>query len=697
MHSSRAGVGVGVSLAHRKIKPRYGSRRDLQAAGEIVGGQPESILPEQAIGAPENFMHPLLLRVEALGSQSFSRACPSGTSSSIISRRLRHFQPGHLRDSDDQLHPLRTTQHHELTQATHEDSGDNFRPSSAVRVQRTFTPARLPSAPRTPPARERVLLALQQKNPDKLLHAFLQACRQTEFIKSIPLTTFTAIFRLLDPRFFVRTYLDLHHEISAGCTAQLGIKPIQDIFAKYVRSLGEITRRRRLAGYKLGIIDYTFLLKCASAVGDGDVAEGLWRDMKWDGVVPDATCYNHFFAAKCWSGLYHPARRHRIRIIPYHMLMREAERPKEGSFGFQAGSQMGVKEEILQEFDRMVQSGLLGDERTFTLLMTAMAREGDTNGVKAILNKVWRVDVDAILGDQEAAQQPVWEYPKTSPLHPGPDLLMTVAHVFGCNNDVPTAIRIVDHISRAYSITIPLHVWSHLLEWAFILAVPRWKTRKQDPGRLPKRAVSGLWQTMVGEPYNIRPTMPMYNREIKNLANRAMLKQMLELMEEGRLLYLRSIQKYRRSRVEYLHAKRLYRTHRSVLRSTTPIDKLWRKVQYNEIVKKRNMLFVKRWVRFLFARQGGWRWFGSHMGRGKDAYTRRKLPRLIDQWRAFLPKFIRYNTPEGYVKFNSRPTNVTRYRYFYPDELAPKKVVRYLYNYRQPRETLPEADLAAEV
>ncbi|KAI9770360.1 MAG: hypothetical protein M1835_006564 [Candelina submexicana] len=556
----------------------------------------------------------------------------------------------------------------EIPTSIHKYRSEKAESATSAEPQRTVSNTQLQPAIKAPNAHERVFLALRQKNPDKLLNAFLAVSKDIEFIRSIPPATFTSIFRLLDPDFFVQPFHNLHHEISGAHTAQLGIQPIQDIFAKYVKNIGEITRVRRLAGSKLGITDYTFLLNCARAVGDGNVAEGLWRDMKWDGVVPGTTCYNHYFAAKCWSGMFHPVRRHKIRVIPYHMVMRISKTPRDGFDGHILGLKRGIKATILQEFEKMVQSGLLGDEKTFTLLMTAMAREGDTNGCKAILNKVWGVDVDGILKGEEAASQAVKEYPKTSPLRPGTDLLMTVAHVYGCNNDIPTALRLVDHISRGYSIPIPLDVWSHLLEWTFVLAVPRYGPRKHEKdgastGKLPKKAVTSLWETMTAEPYRVRPTMPMYNREVKNLANRDMLKQMLQRMEEGRLLYLRSIQDHRRSRVEYLRALKLYRKHRVVLRSTTPIDKLRRDVEYNAIIKRRNLFFIKRWVRLLMRGRGGFKW--SHAGRGKDAYTRRRLPNLIDEWRAFLPEFVIYKTPEGVVKFNSRPENIIRYRFHY--------------------------------
>ncbi len=389
-----------------------------------------------------------------------------------------------------------------------------------------------------------------------------------------------------------------------------------------------------------------------------------------DGITPDTTCYNHYLAALCWSGMFYPVSRHKVRVIPYHMVMRTTGPVREGFDNYTVGPEVGIKAKMLREFDNMVRSGLLGDEKTFALLMTGMAREGDLNGCKAILNKVWDIDLGALLGSY--GTQVVKEYPKTSPLRPGPDLLMAIAHVWGCNNDIPTALRLVDHVSQGYSIPIPLEVWAHLQEWTFVLAVPRFGPRKLDSdgastGKLPKRAVSSLWETMTNEPYNVRPSMPMYNREIKNLTSRDMLKQMLQLMEGARQLYLRSIQKYRRSQEAYRRARALWRSHRLVLRSTKPIDKLRREVEYNAIIKRRNLFFIKRWVRLLITYRGGFKW---RAGRGYDPYTRRVLPSLIDTWRAFLPELVYYNTPDGHVMFNSRPKNVVRYRYYYSEKPA---------------------------
>ncbi|KAI7560298.1 hypothetical protein KC317_g9815, partial [Hortaea werneckii] len=165
-------------------------------------------------------------------------------------------------------------------------------------------------------------------------------------------------------------------------------------------------------------------------------------------------------------------------------------------------------------------------------------------------------------GGNEKASNPdnFIRYPSTSPLHPTPSLLTTLAHAYGINNAIPTALKVIDHFSRCYALSIPHATWSELLEWTFVLSVPRTGQKAHHDGtragQLPLSAVGDLWETMTGgttttmkadgegeverKGYNVQPDMRMYDYLVKNLVLRDMGPEILDRMREGRDLYLRS-------------------------------------------------------------------------------------------------------------------------------------------------------------
>ena len=140
----------------------------------------------------------------------------------------------------------------------------------------------------------------------------------------------------------------------------------------------------------------------------------------------------------------------------------------------------------------------MADSRAFCLLITALAKEGDLVGVKSILKQAWDVDADKPVDVDEDPGRPNG-LSRQSPLVPDDRVLWTIANIFGSNNDIPAALRVVDYISRRYSISIPLRVWDGLLMWTYVLSVRRsWKVMSDTDwagtalGKLPLQAVESV-------------------------------------------------------------------------------------------------------------------------------------------------------------------------------------------------------------
>ncbi|KAI9851510.1 MAG: hypothetical protein M1838_003464 [Thelocarpon superellum] len=465
-------------------------------------------------------------------------------------------------------------------------------------------------------AQAQLVSALRIGEPNRLLRAVRTAVDDASLIKSIPRTTFTEILRALDPQHFIEPYKRIHKDMSPATVSLIEAKPIRVLFAEFVSVIGRLAQTRREAGWSLGIADYTLLLKCAEAVGNGTAAETLWHDMKRDGIAPDTPCYNHYISARCWSGASDPSERHHLRVTPHHLKMRNAPHPPKGFAGYKIG-EGGIKQEVGSVLQEMVDRGVVGDETTYSTLITAMAREGDVSGIKAVLKQVWQLDID------EEAPGPPPPLAATSPLHPTSTLLYAIAHGLGSNNDIPLALKAVDTLSRAYDVAIPIEIWETLLEWTFVLSIPRRKSRRHDgtaTGLLPLQSVQSLWTTMTSAPYHIRPSMAMYNVYIKNLFLRGMPRLAEEQMQEGLRLYLRG-----RSRP---------RVGLGEGAESGPA----------RLERRRNALYIRRWVRLLL---------GTRAALRSEAYNweRRAVPDLIGRWHRFLPKQVAYRSSGGRVGF----------------------------------------------
>ncbi|KAL9121032.1 MAG: hypothetical protein Q9187_002418, partial [Circinaria calcarea] len=400
---------------------------------------------------------------------------------------------------------------------------------------------------------EDVLDTLQEEEPQLLLKAFLQASEDPDFLRSLPATTVSEILRVFDPKHFIDPFKIIHRDLHPWQISYRhdDTRQLKDVFVDFTRAIEVLLTRWRQTGRSFGLAEYKILLNIVRATGDGETADILYRAMRMDGIQLDTTCWNYFFEARCWSHAYDPIARHKLRVIPYHMVSRlpvkRGREPRPGFGNYYTGD-TGLKTEMIKKFDIMVKRGTTADATTFSMLIVAMGREGDMAGVRSILRKVWDIDVDAILELDDDSFITNNQPSRQSPSYPTQHLLFTLAHVFGSNNELPAALRIIDYISRKYSVEIDNETWAQLFEWTFVLSTPRYKGRKSDGaqlGQLPLASVENLWNTMTSEPYNVKPTMPMYNRRIRNLWKRQMLDPMLEAMRAGKKLHNQQVKRSR--------------------------------------------------------------------------------------------------------------------------------------------------------
>ena len=400
-------------------------------------------------------------------------------------------------------------------------------------------------------AQKRISRLLESDDTPGLLKEVWNATQNEAVIASIPSATFVEILRQLDPYDDFLPFRDGYKERIPKHYSMLTPYNVMRYNKLQRRRImyWDICQRRIQVGRALTIGEYRYLLRCTRGTWDGRTASRIMKDMIASGIRPDLACYNYYFEAKCWSDSWYPEERQRLRVFPYAQKRREQTselriRPNVVLNPHNVG-QDGLKAEVTRIFTHMVEGGTVADSKAYGHLITALAREGDLQGVKAVLKRTWDVDADAINKKQDAKLGP--RLCRSSPLYPDQNLLFIVAHAFSSNNDVSTALKLVDHFSRKFSIPITQDICTELLEWAFILSTPRYKKRREDGahlGQLSVQTVENLWKVLLSGPYCCEPSLPMYDFLIRSLRRRDRLLPMLRYMLKAYEIHVKDVQEY---------------------------------------------------------------------------------------------------------------------------------------------------------
>lgn len=498
-------------------------------------------------------------------------------------------------------------------------------------------------------ARKRLLEAIRLDDPQTLLVQFWEQSRDPAILAAIPATTFSEILRLLDRRrgfvAFFREYKQWHpkHYWMLLDLDRQFYQSLQDCRTLY----HDIWRRRLSSVGHMGVPEYAGFLRLARNTWNGEAALSIMKEMLRRDVQLDAICYNLYFEARCWSDMWNPYERRLRRVIPYNQIIRQRHPNRNSADMTIKGYRIeegGLKSEVTRMFMKMIGEGTMADTTAFGHLMTALAREGDLDGVRSILRKIWDVDADATSeADNECQNESL--IPRDSPVYPNQALLFVIAHVFGSNNDVPTAVRLVDQFSRKFKVSIPYIAWSELLEWAFVLSTRRYNindVRGVELGRLPLDSVNSLWDVMISKPYCIQPGIEMYDLMIRSMWRRLKIKLMLQYVTEGVKIAQKHFQQHRNlvRMKDYLEKKGAY--------GADAKDLAYYKRRIDVAHRRRFQSFVTvhKWFKLLLSKR---RWI-IHRKHYLIVWERQGIPNVVKAlWRYRAARGVRYSAATGFV------------------------------------------------
>ncbi|PQE09103.1 ATPase expression 2 mitochondrial protein [Rutstroemia sp. NJR-2017a BVV2] len=524
---------------------------------------------------------------------------------------------------------------------------------------------------------ERLRKGLRMRDPQECFMALVELSAVTEdtteherassLLLQISPNTFSEILRLVDPVHFLGRHGELRQEFSPHYTRVLGVGTVGDhgfhqFYMKYLHHIYRIFVFRRLVNpHQPPILsDYKMLLKAARWTGNLGMANSTWKSLVKNHfstdaatkVVPDTECFNHYLATLCWSDILNPLHAHQLRTLPSNLQPRSWERPPRTLAGYRVGPVDGIKVNVSRHFREMAELGLVADVETLCILMVASGREADLTTVASILNRVWNIDVEKIMSNEQPEIQPVEGMAPDSALYPSAELLQTVAHIYGTNSDIPTAIRLVDLVSRAYSIKIPVKVWLELLQWTHVLAARhRGLTateRQVHVGQLPSSAVLNLWSIMTSEPYNVKPNMRMYDYLIGSLIMSANVGKAQPRMLEALALHKRDVNMLKRDRALWLTSSR--NNPNSMLTAKHERD-----YNYRLLRVQRNRQYLRLWFERIIHK-------GSKSMVNSKSWCHQNVPDLVRQWISYAPKVVRYQIDTGIVELRTGARELNKAR-----------------------------------
>ncbi|MCJ1427247.1 hypothetical protein MMC29_005150 [Sticta canariensis] len=323
-------------------------------------------------------------------------------------------------------------------------------------------------------ARTKFVAALRRGQPRQLLFPLLIVRTIPGFIAALPDTAILQILRLLDPNVFIKPYKLLYEYNAPNMIEHLSRTcSIEWLFFRFKKAYLLIVECLFAHRKYLDFQKYEALLKFAQVTGDGPLGTQIWKDMLKDKVKPDVVFYNYYFEALCRPNPLFPK-------DPQQRL-------------WDLSGLVAVKRSVSNMFTQMIAEGVMANTETFALLMTAYSRVGDLQSVKTILKNVWKIDVDAIIKTNKRSES--LDVHPVSALHPTPDLLFAIAHIFGSDNNIAVAMRVIDHVSHRFCIPIDGRTWLELTHQTYInarqsLSHPRWRNMRRP--KVPSKSLEVL-------------------------------------------------------------------------------------------------------------------------------------------------------------------------------------------------------------
>lgn len=401
-------------------------------------------------------------------------------------------------------------------------------------------------------------------------------------------SVFHEILRVARPSLRLRKLNEYYKHLSDADLQKARLRHIKITWTEANDLTMKLVSLREGAAHTLSPHEYGWLFEAET--GLDELTNQLLMQMRRGHIQPSRASFN---AVLKQYGVTAPAPEQRARLrhtnfnvrLPYMGLSARSEDRNQLPEGYS-----GSAAHVLSEMERYQ---IKPDEETYRALMLVYAREGNIGGINSILATTWNISLnDASATDELEPKQGIIG----SRLEPTAKLLWTIAHCFGTNNDVPTALQLIDIASKQYGIEIDESTWTELLDWTYVLSARPKGVESQiekSAGQLPWGTVHDVARLISTEPYSAKLTIV----NLKKLMARAkqqrdlgkaqiIAEQEKQILEESRAVASRSMTK-----LAMLRALHDAHPGESLSRLIRKQDAQW---QADELIRIRNHWMVRR-------------------------------------------------------------------------------------------------------
>ena len=481
------------------------------------------------------------------------------------------------------------------------------------------------------------LECLQKGTPTEVYAAVVEAKGDQQLLRSISLQTWTEILRRIDSR-----TIDLYKDLPSVIITSKGFgRPnlqLEQISQQTLDMLSDVVGIRRAAGIALDLPSYRILLQHGARTANAGASKAVWNDMLHDQIMPDLECFNARMQA----------------IIAQASITIWEVRPKYYEETLQDTMKWSLSFEVEELIEVMSkQYKIQPDTTSYVALFAAYCIEGKLKAADELLAHVWGFGHTAISTDEKFESK--FYFPPNHPLCPTKELMSTVADLFGFRNRLLLASRLIHHISDKYSIAPGRRVVFALTHWTYFHA-----------------RMSGRKAKVQGQIKGPNPGIPLaylkLPRLYRMLSSQGLTRDdpllMHLLLLNSRGLHPRGLEAFKdhlKVGMELVskQARRSQKSTRQLLNVTGLPPGLAsietrRERAHMDLLNKRSrdlrQAYIYRWLRVAIS--GGIPDSARLSPQEKAAELDRQLrgiPHLVGLFRNYLPSWVRYPTPTGYV------------------------------------------------
>lgn len=478
----------------------------------------------------------------------------------------------------------------------------------------------------------------------RTLHA-INDSNSSSSLASLTDDEFSTVLDIIRPQALLGDKLEIQLSMRPRTVNFLHLPDLDQIIGEYLTLLELTVDLRRRSGSRLSFRHYTQLLHSTAYLHARAPAEQLWQMLTDDGCTPDVHAFNAYLGSVIWERTKNSRDVRKTHAFSFNLLKRQRPDLPFHMNSYRVGEN-GIWQVATRILDSMANHAIAPNADTYAIYIRAAGLEGKIDWVGDLLEEIWQINVPAILADQ-IPPEPKRTTPR-DPLHPTSQLLFDVAHAYCNSGDFHAALKLVSYISREYDLEIGAQTWAELLAQAFVFSIPlrEYETTKREL-RLEKGTMEAIWETMTGPPYNIEPSPSTADLLIRIYFRYDKAIDSYPIMEHYRIRFLNTTMTERDAAwaaLQYCLAQSAsFKTkpHSAALSyAVARYDKAY--LRYHQEVKR-----FEFWTSYILGNVGR-----NEKGNQDLDLECRVVPRMLETWKCYGPRCIRYCIPTGLVEMD---------------------------------------------